>query len=271
MIVLLRLVTLCWEFGAGLVRCPPPAAYALWCLLPFTTIGPILRYSELEPQLPWNVARHPAATIVRWDWVRTVLAAALAMGFGAVLSATPRSTLLALAPGRPWLVTAAHVLFIAPWSFYLFNAGLCRLMECFALFWGLKLPPSFQRPFGRPNLAEFWATWNMTVMRVFRDYLFYLRTWRGKPNRYLNASLIFVLSGVWHGFNAYWLLWGVMHAIGFCTFLAYRDWRHGRPGRNGAWLAVPSRLLRPASGALTYLYVCACWAVPGKLIELLSE
>ena len=66
---------------------------------------------------------------------------------------------------------------ISPWSFLLTWAGFYKLMECLALMWGLKLPASFNAPFGRTNLSEFWANWNMTVTSVFRDYLFYSR-WR---------------------------------------------------------------------------------------------
>jgi D-alanyl-lipoteichoic acid acyltransferase DltB (MBOAT superfamily) len=155
---------------------------------------------------------------------------------------------------------------LAPWSFYLLWAGYFNFMERLAPFWGLNLPPSFNRPFGRRNLSEFWANWNMSATSVFRDYFFYNRWGLAKANLYINTLIVFLMVGVWHGLNGYWILWGLLHGIGFCGYL----WYSANKSRFAIWrhqvLDSPFRFAGPV---VTYMYVCSCWFLPPTILKLM--
>ena len=104
----------------------------------------------------------------------------------------------------------------------------------------------------------------MTATRVFRDYLFYARWGLQRPNVYVNTMLVFALVGLWHAANSYWLLWGTLHGVGFCVYLAFR--RFGMPiRRRFAW--IPDKVRSGLAIATTYVFVCACWVAPSLLIR----
>ncbi len=256
--LLLRLVTLFWEVGSGAISAPSPARFVLWVCLPFTMVGPLLRFSEmpstvLPDRQSWKSA----------GWWREAFAAtatllagiALVIGQAAMATHWPHARLL----------KNAIITFVSgPIGYYLSAAGYLRLMEVLARPSGFKLPPSFNFPFGRENISAFWMNWNMTATFVFRDYLFYNRWGRQTYNILFNTLLLFTLVGLWHEANSYWILWGFLHGLLFCTFLLWRKYtqRVNLPLRG-------TRASKMAGRALTYFGVCMCWYLPSKIIQKL--
>ena len=173
----LRLVTLFWEVGSGAVAAPATAAYVGWVALPMTLGGPLLRYSEL----PMATASRPG--ILRSPaWWGQLTVAAGKIGAGALLGTLPGLI------GERWpearLLRGLVLVFISgPPGFYLMFAGYYQAMQLLARLAGVDVPDSFNWPFGRENISAFWASWNMTATRVFRDYLFYNRWGTAPPQR----------------------------------------------------------------------------------------
>ncbi len=99
----------------------------------------------------------------------------------------------------------------------------------------------------------------MTATAVFREYFFYNRWGRRSFNPYLNAVIVFLAVGLWHGSNLYWISFGLIHGIYFCSYL----WLRPHLGR------FRSRVLKPAGAALTYVCVCMAWYLPSKIVALL--
>jgi len=261
--LVLRSVTFFYELGAGRIALPRPEHFALWYLLPFTLAGPILRYSEFEPFLRSLAPRAGPAPPSTGAWLRPA-ARGLAEVALAVACGWAKAELLARATGG-WLTAAKglDIFFFAPWGFLWLLGGTYRVMQAAASLWALALPPSFEAPFGRPNLSEFWANFNMTAMRVFRDYVFMARWGLRRPNLYFNAVLVFLFCGAWHAFNGYWLLWGTLHGAAFALYLLHRQ----APER---W-RLPLFSSRLASAAATYVFVCLCWYIPSKLLAFLHS
>lgn len=254
--LVLRLVTFVWETGAGKTSNHRPFDFAAWALNPFTLIGPVLRFSELG-------APAAGATSLTPIHVRRLLLGAVQMAGGYALAGA-QSVVANSAEMPKFAKFGLWSLLFGPWSYYLTMAGYFKVMECCALAWGISIPPSFDQPFGQKNLADFWARWNITATRVFRDYAFYVRWGRQRPNVYVNTMIVFVLVGLWHAANIYWLLWGTLHGVGFCVCLAFR--RFGTPIRKRfAW--IPENVRSGLAIATTYVFVCACWAAPSWLIR----
>jgi hypothetical protein len=256
--LVLRVVTLFWEVGSGKIGLPRPTVFVGWIGLPFTMVGPLLRASDYTASLEHDAPRRLDAS-----WAQRV-AVACAMVLVAValhLHAIPHDR-------QPRWMRAA-MLFVTPWSFYLWAGGFFSLMSATSMAWGLTIPESFEKPFVRPNLAEFWAHWNATATAVFRDYVFYAR-WgrRARPNAYVNTFIVFALVGAWHDLGPFYLLWGVYHGLGYMAFLWFRAHKASL-----GWLRpkVPCRVLTWASIATTYGFVCFSWTLPLFAIEAVGR
>ncbi len=251
--LVLRLAIVLWEFGAGRIERPSPLAFATWCMLPFTLFGPLLRFSEYERQLPWKKMDVPA---LDRRWCTEVAFWLMILGLGMV--AELASLWLNNVPrwGR-----AAITFSTGPWSVYLISAGSSWLILKAGILGGLTLPVSMNRPFRSTNISDFWARWNISATNAFRDTLFYNRWGMRVANPYLNTMILFLTVGLWHSVNGYWALWGLMHGIGFCVFIAWKRMRG--PG------AAP--MPRPVGWALTYLFVCSCWVAPSKVLLFLNR
>jgi hypothetical protein len=250
--LLLRLVMLLWEYGSRRVGRPSLVTYLVWCGLPFTVGGPLLRYSEFELQLPWKKESGPPALGGGW-WKGTALGA-LSMTLGG-LASLGNAHLETLGPGGRLLI----VFGTGPWGFYLLVGGAYGLFRQAAALGALNVPPSFDRPLLSTNLSDFWSRWNMTATSVFRDTLFFARWGFRTFKVYVNTLILFLAVGLWHSVNGYWLLWGLLHGVGFCAFIGWKRWRG--PG------ATP--LPAPVGWAMTYAFVCLCWALPPQLLKLI--
>lgn len=259
--LLLRLVTFLWEFGSGRIGRPRLLDFAIWTCMPFTLLGPVLRYSEFQ----MSADSEKESELYSRDWTFNLLSAAVQIACGIALAKLHATMYDGGGEGLPLWAKLADAFGISPWSFLLLWGGYYKLMECLSLMWGVRLPPSFNRPFGRPNISEFWANWNMSATSVFRDYLFYTR-WAGrKPNLYLNTMIIFFLVGLWHGLNWYWIIFGLMHGVGFCCFIWYRQ---RRELKRFEIKGIPFQLF---GRAITYVFVCSCWIVPSRILKFLGR
>jgi alginate O-acetyltransferase complex protein AlgI len=80
---------------------------------------------------------------------------------------------------------------------------------------GFNLMQNFRKPYGSKSISEFWGRWHISLSTWFRDYVYIplggnrVVLWR----RYYNLFIVFLLSGIWHGANWTFLLWGTLHAV----------------------------------------------------------
>lgn len=80
---------------------------------------------------------------------------------------------------------------------------------CAKLF-GIKLMRNFNMPYFSRNLADFWRRWHISLMSWFRDYL-YIPLGGSRCSRwqfYTNLLIVFLVSGLWHGANWTFIVWG---------------------------------------------------------------
>lgn len=90
--------------------------------------------------------------------------------------------------------------------------GIARLL-------GFNLMKNFRTPYFAVSLKEFWQRWHISLSTWFRDYL-YIPLGGNKvsePRRYFNLFVTFLISGLWHGANFTFIVWGSIH--GFCLLI----------------------------------------------------
>lgn len=80
---------------------------------------------------------------------------------------------------------------------------------------GINLPTNFIRPYFAKTVTDFWRRWHISLTTWFRDYLYFpLGGNRCSKARWmLNTMIVFVVSGLWHGANYTFIIWGAMHGL----------------------------------------------------------
>jgi D-alanyl-lipoteichoic acid acyltransferase DltB (MBOAT superfamily) len=75
---------------------------------------------------------------------------------------------------------------------------------------GFDLMKNFDRPYSSRSIAEFWTRWHISLSTWFKDYVYIPLggNRRGIPVLYRNLMITFVISGLWHGANWTFLIWG---------------------------------------------------------------
>lgn len=80
---------------------------------------------------------------------------------------------------------------------------------------GFRLMKNFDHPYAAKSVAEFWRRWHISLSTWFRDYLYFplggSRMSRSVTIR--NTLIVFIVSGLWHGANWNYLIWGALHGF----------------------------------------------------------
>src|SRR6185437_2139101 len=80
---------------------------------------------------------------------------------------------------------------------------------------GIDLMLNFRQPYFSKSIGEFWHRWHISLSTWFRDYL-YIPMGGSRvaiPRYYLNVLIVFLISGLWHGANWTFAIWGALHGI----------------------------------------------------------
>jgi alginate O-acetyltransferase complex protein AlgI len=101
---------------------------------------------------------------------------------------------------------------------------------------GFKLMKNFDRPYLSKSISEFWKRWHISLSTWFRDYLYIsLGGNRVSQSRlYFNLMVTFIISGLWHGANWTYVIWG---------------------GLNGLYLIIEFILTKPFTNVVNFLKI----------------
>jgi D-alanyl-lipoteichoic acid acyltransferase DltB (MBOAT superfamily) len=86
--------------------------------------------------------------------------------------------------------------------------GAARIM-------GFNLMRNFNLPYFSKSIHEFWKRWHISLSTWFKDYL-YIPLGGNRvsvPKWYFNLFLVFLISGLWHGANWTYIIWGAIHGL----------------------------------------------------------
>ena len=94
-----------------------------------------------------------------------------------------------------------------------------------AKLFGLELMSNFKFPYFAKSLPEFWKRWHISLSTWFRDYL-YIPLGGSKKGEIItirNLFIVFVISGMWHGANWTFIIWGLVHVIFYIPSFLIHD------------------------------------------------
>jgi len=93
---------------------------------------------------------------------------------------------------------------------------------------GFNLMNNFRRPYFAKSIREFWQRWHISLSTWFKDYLYIPLggSKNGKLITYRNIIIVFLVSGLWHGANWTFIVWGGLHGIYQVFSLIFEPYRN---------------------------------------------
>ena len=84
-----------------------------------------------------------------------------------------------------------------------------------ALVMGFDLMDNFKAPYLAVDIKDFWRRWHISLSEWFRDYLYIPLggNRKGTFRKYLNLLIVFLVSGLWHGADWTFVIWGGLHGV----------------------------------------------------------
>lgn len=126
---------------------------------------------------------------------------------------------------------------------------------------GFKLMENFNTPYYSLSVAEFWQRWHISLSTWFRDYVYVpLGGSRRGTERWMIAVLVtFAVSGLWHGANWTYVIWGILNGIYLVVGKTTKDLRN----RIFAAIGLPESTLprRALMLASTFVLTCLAWII----------
>ncbi len=94
-------------------------------------------------------------------------------------------------------------------------SGYCDMAYGIGYMLNRKLPDNFNSPYQAISISDFWDRWHITLTRFFTRYLYIPLggSRRGRARTLINIMIVFLLSGLWHGANWTFILWGALNGI----------------------------------------------------------
>jgi alginate O-acetyltransferase complex protein AlgI len=202
--------------------------YALYVMFyPQLVAGPIERPQNVLPQLheyrkyDWNNVKEGLARMLWGFFKKVVVADRLALAVDHVFANHEHLSSLALFTGA------------ALYSFQIYcdfsgysdiGIGAARVMN-------IKLMENFNQPYLSRNISDFWSRWHISLSTWFRDYVYIPLggNRKGEAKRKRNALVVFLLSGLWHGANWTFIIWGALHGLMTTFFPGKRIPKESKP------------------------------------------
>lgn len=94
-------------------------------------------------------------------------------------------------------------------------SGFIDIMLGISCLFGKKLNENFNAPYLTTSVADFWRRWHISLSKWFTKYIYIPLggSRKGKLRLFLNITIVFFISGLWHGASFNFIIWGLMHAI----------------------------------------------------------
>lgn len=173
--------------------------------------GPIAQYADMadgmQPHaLDWQKLGGGARLFIIGLSKKVLLAGMLGMPFYALQAAGGGN----LSVAGAWLGAVLYALML-----YFDFSGYSDMAVGAARLFGFELPPNFDYPYCAAGIADFWRRWHMSLGLWFRTYVYIpLGGSRdGAGNTCAAILIVWLLTGLWHGAKATFVVWGLYYAV----------------------------------------------------------
>ena len=180
-------------------------------LFPQLIAGPIVKYKDIENQLKSRKESLDnfvsGIKLFVYGLAKKVI---IANACGKVAEAVFGSEISALGTGVAWLGLVCYTVQI-----YFDFSGYSDMAIGLGRMFGFNFNENFNYPYTSLSITEFWRRWHISLSSWFKEYVYIPLggNRKGKYRTLLNLFIVFLLTGIWHGANYTFILWGTFYGI----------------------------------------------------------
>ncbi|MGP1599052.1 MBOAT family O-acyltransferase [Catonella sp.] len=177
-------------------------------LFPQLIAGPIVRYNQIETQINNRVEN---VENVSAGMRRFIYGLAKKLLLADYLSVIADSSFLRI--GEQTAVMAWVGIIAYSLQIYFDFSGYSDMAIGLGKIFGFDFDENFNYPYMSKSIVEFWRRWHISLSSWFRDYVYiFLGGSRRKISRVVfNLAVVWILTGIWHGANWTFLVWGILY------------------------------------------------------------
>lgn len=213
-------------------------------LFPQLIAGPIVRYIDIHKQL-----QHRTQNISQFSEgvERFIIGLAkkmiIANNLAYVADAAFEMPLNDLSTLAAWIGIMAYT-----FQIYFDFSGYSDMAIGLGKMFGFDFLENFNYPYISKSIREFWRRWHISLSTWFRDYLYISLggNRKGNTRTYINLTIVFLITGLWHGASWNFIFWGAFH--GFFLIIE-------RIGLN----SILKRIYAPIAHIYTLLVIVISW------------
>ena len=177
------------------------------CLFPQLIAGPIVRYETVEREISlrresWEEAVGGMRRFILGLAKKVLIANNVAAVAEYIYSSSSAGS------GAYWLAAVCYTLQI-----YFDFSGYSDMAIGLGRIFGFHFLENFNYPYISRSVTEFWRRWHISLSSWFRDYVYIPLggNRRGRWRTALNRLIVFFCTGIWHGANWTFVVWGLCH------------------------------------------------------------
>lgn len=203
-------------------------------LFPQLVAGPIVRYEDVAGEIQSRrYTLEQLANGLRRFIIGLSKKLLIADVCGSVVTLIYSAERSVLDSRTAWLAAVCYLLQI-----YFDFSGYSDMAIGLGLCFGFHFKENFNYPYISASIQEFWRRWHISLSTWFREYLYIPLggNRKGKAKTYRNKLIVFFCTGLWHGANWTFIVWGLWHGFFIVAEDAvkklFRIEKHGKGGRN---------------------------------------
>ena len=181
-----------------------------WLMYPQLLMGPIVRYEQVQNELHTR-KQNPRMIFDGIHRFSVGLAEKVLIAdyCGQIIAR------LADLNGDTMLVGSWLSALMFMFQLYFDFCGYSNMAIGLGMMFGFKYCENFDLPYISKSITEFWRRWHMSLGSFFRDYVYIPLggNRKGKVRQVLNMFVVWALTGLWHGANWNFVIWGIYNFV----------------------------------------------------------
>ncbi len=180
-------------------------------LFPQLIAGPIVKYRDVNMQLQTrNINIDRMATGLRRFILGLSKKILIANQMAAIADGIFALDILQLNSFSTWIGAIAYT-----FQIYFDFSGYSDMAIGLGTMLGFDFKENFQYPLQATSIKDFWRRWHISLSTWFREFLYIPLggNRKGAKRTYINQLIVFLATGLWHGANYTFILWGLFHGL----------------------------------------------------------
>lgn len=193
--------------------------YVLYVLFfPKLVSGPIVGFTEMSEQFDDEERKKVQWSNVAWGMETFILGMGKKILIADLLGGIVNYGFENV--GRMNLANSLIVMLCFTFEIYFDFSGYSDMAIGIAKMMNIELPANFLSPYRAVNIKEFWKRWHITLTRFLTKYVYIPLGGgrKGTVKKYCNIMIVFLVSGIWHGANMTFVVWGLLHGLTRCFY-----------------------------------------------------